>query len=402
MQLHAAPVVVPIISPPIADGGVLVDGGRVVAVGAARVLAREAPQGTPVIEHDGALLPGFVNAHAHLQYGPGFADLLSSGHAFPHWLEQMSKRRRATSDEGWRQEVAGSWRMAYASGTVAVADIVTSEAALDVPVPGVRYLESVALPSAAWPEERARLSALLAAHPEAGLSPHTLYTLGADVLSGLNALARTHHRRLHPHLAETADEDEFVRLGSGPFAAWAFAAEIRDGPGTGRSPAAHLEALGGLGTDVHVAHGTHLDGTDRRLLKRRGTAVALCARSNAVLGAGVPPVAALLREGNPIAVGTDSLASSPDLDVLAEVRTLATIAAGQGYAGEDLAARLLAAATRGGADAIGRRDLGRIAPGAAAAFVHITVERPRATDIYAEIIASGRPHPVPDQADSIP
>jgi 5-methylthioadenosine/S-adenosylhomocysteine deaminase len=397
MQLHVAPVVVPISSPPIVDGGVLVDGGRVVAVGRATELAFRA---TRTIEHSGALLPGFVNAHAHLQYGPGFADLLASGHAFPHWLEQMAKRRQATTDDGWRDEVAGSWQLAYASGTVAVGDIVTSDAALDVPVPGVRYLESVALPSAAWPDERARLEALLAAHPEAGLSPHTLYTLGEGILSGLNELARTHHRRLHPHLAETADEDEFVRLGSGPFAAWSFAAEIRDAAGTGRSPAAHLDALGGLGPQVHVAHGTHLDPLDRRLLKERGTAVALCARSNAVLGAGIPPVAALLHEGNPIAVGTDSLASSPDLNILAEVRTLATLATSQGYTSADLASRLLAAATRGGAVAIGRSDLGHIAPGTAAAFVHITVGQPRAADIYAEIIASGRPYPVPDQADS--
>ena len=89
-------------------------------------------------------------------------------------------------------------------------------------------------------------------------------------------------------------------------------------PARARSPAEYLDSLGGLGADVHVAHGTHLSQADRALLRSRGTAVALCARSNAILGAGIPPVAALLREGSPIAVGTDSLASTPDLDLLAE------------------------------------------------------------------------------------
>lgn len=397
MQLHAASAVLPIEGPAIRDGGVLVEAGRIVAVGRAAELAGSASE---TVRYDGVLIPGFINAHAHLQYGPSFADLAHTGHAFPEWLMGMTRRRQETSDDGWRAEVAASWALAYASGTVAVADIVTSDAALDVTVPGVRYLESVALTSEVWPDERDRLQALLAAHPEAGLSPHTLYTLGTDVLRGIITEAREQQRRLHPHLAETADEDEFVRLGRGPFAAWPFAAELRDGGGVKRSPAAHLDDLGGLGPDVHVAHGTHLDAADRALLRERGTAVALCIRSNAILGAGVPPVAALLHEGSLIAVGTDSLASTPDLDILAEVRTLATIARSQGYERADLPLRLLAAATRGGADAIGRPDLGRLVPGATAAFAHVSVQNPGAADLAQEILETGSAAPAPIRADS--
>ena len=305
----------------------------------------------------------------------------------------MMQRRMTVSDDGWRAEVAGSWEQAHASGTVAVADIVTNVAALDVTVPGVRYLESVALASGDWPSEQERLEPLLAAHRETGLSPHTLYTLGTAALEGSITLARRTRRRLHPHLAETADEDRFVRHGDGPLSVWEFAAELRDGAGNGRSPAAYLDSLGGLGADVHVAHGTHLDQHDRALLRARGTAVALCARSNAILGAGVPPVAALLREGGPIAVGTDSLASTPDLDLLAEARALAAAARAQGYAEADLAARILHACTAGGAYAIGRPDLGVLTPGATAALTHVRVERPDASGIVDEIIRSGRAEP---------
>ncbi len=397
MQLHAAPAVLPLTGPAIREGGVLVENGRIVAVGRAADLAGRAAE---TVRYEGVLMPGFINAHTHLQYGPSFADLSRTGHAFPEWLMGMTRRRQATTDDGWRVEVAASWELAYASGTVAVADIVTSEAALDVIVPGVRYLESVALTSAVWPDERDRLHKLLAGHPEAGLSPHTLYTLGTDVLRGIIGVAREQSRRLHPHLAETADEDEFVRLGRGPFAAWPFAAELRDGGGVKRSPAAHLDDLGGLGPDVHVAHGTHLDAADRALLRERGTAVALCARSNAILGAGVPPVAALLHEGSPFAVGTDSLASTPDLDVLSEVRTLAKIARSQGYERADLAFRLLGAATRGGADAIGRRDLGRLLPGAMAAFAEVSVQDVGAADLAEEILATGSAAAAPIRADS--
>ena len=72
MHLHAAPWVVPIAGPPIPDGGVLVEGGRIVEVGPADELRGRAES---VSTYDGVLMPGLVNAHAHLQYGPSFADL---------------------------------------------------------------------------------------------------------------------------------------------------------------------------------------------------------------------------------------------------------------------------------------------------------------------------------------
>lgn len=406
MQLHAAEAVLSLTAPAVAAGGVLVHEGRIVAVGKSDELRSHAEE---IVRYDGILMPGFVNAHAHLQYGPSFADLVqlgvSAGHTFADWLLQMTERRKAMSDPGWRDEVAGSWEQARSTGTVAVADIVTSVAAFDVAVPGVRYLESVALPSAAWESEARRVDAVLTSHPEAGISPHTLYTLGSGVITGLTKLARERGRRIHPHLAETVDEDEFIRAGTGPFAAWPFAAEIRDAQGAGCSPAQHLDALGGLGADVHVAHGTHLDAADRQLLRERGTPVALCARSNSLLGSGAPPVAALLREQSPIAVGTDSLASTPDLDMLAEVRALAVIAISQGYDDADLGLRLLFAATRGGAAAIGRSDLGRLETGAVAAFAHVLVDDPAAEDLVAEVLRSGAGQPAGDplsaqQADS--
>jgi aminodeoxyfutalosine deaminase len=396
MHLHAAPWVVPITGPPIPGGGVLVEHGRIVAVGPADELRGRAQS---VSTYDGVLMPGLVNAHAHLQYGPSFADLAAGGVAFPDWLGQMMQRRMQVTDEGWRAEVAGSWEQAYANGTVAVADIVTNVAALDVDVPGVRYLESVALASNAWPAEQERLQPFLTT-PCIGLSPHTLYTLGTAALTGSIELARQTQRRLHPHLAETADEDRFVRHGDGPLSVWAFATELREGAGQGRSPAQYLDSLDGLGSDVHVAHGTHLNEADRALLRSRGTAVALCARSNAILGAGIPPVAALLGEGSPIAVGTDSLASTPDLDLLAEARALAAVATSQGYDEPDLPSRILHACTAGGAYAIGRPDLGVLEPGATAALAHVTVDQPAAEDIVAEIIRTGRAEPAHGRADS--
>jgi cytosine/adenosine deaminase-related metal-dependent hydrolase len=224
------------------------------------------------------------------------------------------------------------------------------------------------------------------------------------VVRGIGELGRADGRRLHVHLAETADEARFVRTGSGPLAELPFSRRmelVRDG-GVGISPAAQLDAVLGLGPDLHVAHGVHLDADDRALLRGAGTSVALCARSNALLQAGPPPIAAHLAEGNPFCVGTDSLASSPSLDLLDELRALAALARRQGYEQGDLARRLVEAATVGGARALGRDDSGVLRAGTVADVAVFDVggdvggdagggtDEHATADPYAEVIRTGR------------
>src|SRR5699024_12160940 len=119
------------------------------------------------------------------------------------------------------------------------------------------------------------------------------------------------------------------------------------------SPTWFLDHLGVLAPDSHIAHGIYITGRDRSRLRAHGTSAALCPRSNEVIGLDAPPVAAYLREGNLICVGTDSLSSSPSLDPLADVARLYEIAREQGYRKADLHQRLFHAVTLGGAHAIG-------------------------------------------------
>lgn len=371
--------VLPIDSEPLHDAEVVVEGDRIVEV---RPATGEVP---PHI-----VTPGLINAHAHLQYGPSFADLATGHRPFAEWIAEMIRRRAATTDEGWRREAQASWDLARSTGTTAVSDVVSDAAALDVDVPGVRFVESVGVPSEGWPAEQHRLAAELNTHGNAAPAPHTLYTLGTEVVRGIGELGRSERRRLHIHLAETADEAEFVRTGSGPLAQLPFSRYmelVRTG-GAGMSPAAYLDELLGLGPDLHVAHGVHLDADDRALLKRHDTAVALCSRSNRILQAGQPPVAAHLEEGNPICIGTDSLASSPSLDLLDEVRALAQLARSQGYTAGDLPRRLIEAATVGGARAIGS-DAGELREGCRADLAVFAVDSPDA-DPHDALLRSGR------------
>jgi cytosine/adenosine deaminase-related metal-dependent hydrolase len=393
--VHAAPVVLPIEGEPIRDGAVLVEGDRVVAVGPRdQVVAA----GARVRDWPGVLVPGLVNAHTHLQY-TDYGDLATSGLPFAAWIRTLTERRRTWTDPQWRESARRGVHEVLRTGTTCVADVVTNASVLPVlarsGLAGIAYVEVVGIESHRWAEARAELVATLDGAPRGfglGVSPHALYSLGTEVARGAAGVARERGLRLHPHLAETAHEHEYVLAGTGPIAdfgtARGLAYELIVQGGSGRHPVEEADALGWLGPDSHVAHGVHVDAEGRALLRERGTAVALCVRSNAVLGAGEAPVADYLAEGSPVAIGTDSRASNPSLDLVEELAAVREIALAQGFPAEGLARRLVEAATAGGARALGLTDVGRIEPGARADLAVFDV--PGATeDPYESLVAHG-------------
>ena len=375
VTLHAAPVVLPVCADPVPDGAVAVSGDRILAVGPEAEL-EATYAGARLRRWPGLLLPGLVNAHTHLQYSD-FADLADAGLPFPEWIVTLTQRRHGYTAARWAESTRRGLHALLSTGTTACADIVTDAGPLPPTarsgIGGVSYLEVVGVDDRRW-RTTARATLLdrlasAAAGRALGVSPHTLYTLGQEAFADCVAVARSRGLRWHTHVAETADEVAYVAGGTGPLAAtvarWGLAMDLLDG-GCGRTPVGQLAHLGVLGPDGHVAHGVHVTAADRRLLADAGTAVALCVRSNAVLGAGEPPVAAYLADGVPLAVGTDSLASSPSLDLVAEGVALRALARRQGAPAAGLDRAVVTALTAGGAAALGLTDVGVLAAGARA------------------------------------
>ncbi|HEY6458938.1 MAG TPA: amidohydrolase family protein, partial [Polyangiaceae bacterium] len=201
-----------------------------------------------------------------------------------------------------------------------------------------------------------------------GPAPHTLYTTHPDVVRHVVRDARDAGRRTSVHLAEHAAERRFLEQGDGPVAQWyetrlKLRRDLLVYPG--RSPVAFADELGALAAHVIVVHLTDARPDELDLVARRASPVVLCPRSNLFIETRLPPLLAMLSAGIAPALGTDSLASNASLDVLAEARALAdrfpTVPAGT----------LVRMATWGGARALGRTDVGRVAPGARPGLVAI-------------------------------
>jgi cytosine/adenosine deaminase-related metal-dependent hydrolase len=186
------------------------------------------------------------------------------------------------------------------------------------------------------------------------------------------------------HVGESLEEVTFLTGGAGPWrdllqelGAWESSWEP---PSCG--PVAYLERLGVLGPTLLAVHAVHLTDAELSTLARHGSTVVTCPRSNAWTGAGDPPVARFYASGVRVAIGTDSLASVPDLSVFAELAALRALA-------PDVPARaLLHSATRAGAEALGYADrFGAIQAGSSADL--IAVDLPPGVDDVEEYLVSG-------------
>lgn len=372
ITIHSADVVVPVIAEPIADASVAVRDGEIIAVGKRSVVV-DVVGPAEEIRWDGVLMPGLVNAHAHLQYH-GMAELGQATHAdFEAWSVAFDTMYESMHEaEDWSAAAVAGANEALAHGTTTIADICTDLGAANaLPVAGlsgISFFETLGHTAQQWADaERAAFlksieafQPLLTAGFCVGVSPHAPYSIDTAVLADVATIGRAAGIRIHTHLGESTFEDAYYRTGTGPLADFVATFgrdfEILLNGGVNKSAAEFARGLGLLGSDTHVAHGIYLGAADRKTLRDTKTAVALCPRSNATIGLDEAPVAAYLEEGNHICVGTDSLSSSPSLDLLADVQTLSELATRQGYDQPDLANRLLRAATIDGARALGMAD----------------------------------------------
>jgi aminodeoxyfutalosine deaminase len=367
--------------PALAEAAVVVDGTRTIVAIGPRAEIKSAFASLPEERAQGALLPGLVNAHTHLELSV-LAGRLRGGEGLPSWAMQVGREAAAFS-AGQRFDAARRAALAAATaGTAAVGDV--GNTLLAVPalagagLAGVFFHELLGSREAAtgdaladaereyrefvqanpWPANLARVPA-----------PHALYSAGPDLLRRIFTAAASTGHPTSIHVAEGEDEIQLLRDGTGRWAEILAWLQVPAGSRTpGLYPLAYLESLGAFSGERPplLVHMVCASAQDIALAQRHRAPVVLCPRSNLHIGGRLPDVRAFLAAGLVLALGTDSLGSSPGLSLWGEMSALAAHF-------PDLAPEIwLRAATAGGAAALGLDTFGALAPGKRPGIIDVT------------------------------
>jgi cytosine/adenosine deaminase-related metal-dependent hydrolase len=321
----AADILMPASSPPIPNGAVSVVDGRISAVGPLPEVSRQNPEASVRFFPRSTIIPGAVNAHAHLGFRREDAP---PGGTFSGWLKRLIER--LPEKESWTAEAAhDSAREAVEAGTTFMAESSPYGECLpplaESGMAGAVYAEF--FPGdyeGAGPQEIVEsiirqvrgLNEGLPHRVRARLSVHAPYTV--DPESSRLAARRTREMgwTLAFHLSESPEEVEFVREGTGGLSdifgsnGWG---------GVGVSPVRYAEGIELLAPETIAAHlATGVGEEEIEILSRTGVAAAHCPRSNENLGCGVSPVPRMMQSGVRVGMGTDGLWSSPSMNLFEE------------------------------------------------------------------------------------
>ncbi len=378
----AADWVVPVGADPIEQGAVAIEAGEIIAIGPAQQVSA-AHTSAVVEQHDGCVLaPGFVNLHTHLEYAGfgGFGD----GLAFGPWLDVHIERKarqiegdalllaRLGALEAMRGGASTVVDASFTGASVAAMSELGLRGVVAIEVFGGTHDDPVSIADRLDARvERAREDA--GPLVELGVSPHAPYTVSPELFAEVVHRARAAGRRVVTHIAESQHELAAVMHGEGLLAERSRRAWVAP---YGRHPVAELVERDLLGPETVVAHAVLVEQAEIELLAASGASVAHCPRSNALLGCGVAPLAALQRAGVRVGLGTDGPSSALDLDGFAELR--AAILVQRATAGDPAALGTTAAlrlATLGGAEALGLQDtIGSLAVGKRADLIAVRLD----------------------------
>jgi cytosine/adenosine deaminase-related metal-dependent hydrolase len=346
--------------PPLDDAAVLHDGERILAVGGFRELA-SAHHGPVQDLGEACLVPGPINAHGHLELAH-LAGRIQGGRGFLAWVEELLALPLYALDPAAVRAALEDMR---ALGVAACADVATRNAEA---VAGllresglffVLFAEAIGTGPGEPPECGREENGLRS------LAGHALYSTEPETLRRAKAATLAAGLPFSLHLAEHDHEVEILAAGSGPFWDLLRSRGLMSGfRPPGLSPVERAAELGLLDGRTLAVHCVKVTDRDIDVLAASRASVCLCPRSNERIGVGRAPWEKLCAAGLNLCLGTDSLASCPDLDIWAEARAFA-----QGFAGRLSAQDLAALLTRNPARALGiEADFGEIAPDRRAAL----------------------------------
>jgi cytosine/adenosine deaminase-related metal-dependent hydrolase len=402
MTLYRSRYVVPVTLAPLEQGGIVVEDGLIVAIGAASDLEARYPMCHQHDYGDAILLPAFINAHTHLelshypkwaeqwqQNNAGFVEL-DQHSSFTDWIIRLIeiKKNLGFNLQAYQDSWQAGLNQTIASGTGQCGDIVSLSPLTELAAKqlgGRSFIEVIGQDPDRVNQQLQQVDQCRQSWPNShwGAAPHSPYTLSGELLKHSYRVSAAKQLRTTIHIAESADEVAFTCDSRGsiaeqmyPFVGWQqFLPEARN-----VRPLQLLRQVGGLTDSNVLVHGVHLNADEIKQVAAAGCSMVLCPRSNAKLNVGVAPAAHYLQAGVPLALGTDSLASNDSLSLWHEMAF-----ALNWFSGDLDPQQLLHMCTRGGAQALygAQTQEGQLTVGAPASFQVLQPESlPELNNIY--------------------
>lgn len=377
MHIFSAPWVVPVEGPVIQHGSIVVADGRIVDLGQRHDIVHIYSH-SPETFYSCVLMPGLVNAHMHLELSHLQPSLcLQPEENFTDWIDALIERRAA--EKNYPEKIVAGLTTAlqdqYRRGVVLLGDIGNDYfdelhgRGGELQPHVVRMIEYLGPNRVACRTALANLESL---DERIGATGHAPYSTAPELLVEIKKRCNRLGHVFSIHTAESADEGEFLRSGTGCFQDFLNKRNSWDGlfaifasgfPGT----VDYFDHLGILDDKTLLVHCVHVSDQELRLIKERGSALCLCPGSNQFLGVGTAPVEQMVALGLLPALGTDSPASNEAIDIWREMTILGTYHTGLECA------TVLAMATLGGARALGYgADFGSLTVGKRAEFLHVS------------------------------
>lgn len=395
-KIFRATWVLPIVSEPIADGAVAVEGNLIKSVGPYAEVTAANPGADSIDFHHAVLMPGFVNCHAHLEYA-AFRGLLDNQNFGPWMLDFIDYKAKLDNDDYAASAMLGAAECLGSGITTVAESMYSGQSLAAINQSGLRarvYQEAFGIDDKQLSETLAKLAARLdeletqaGELVEIGVFPHATYTVSAGLYRAIAQLARERHLKVATHLAESKAESVYIRSGTG-----LLALDLREKVGWdhverqpfGVTPVKYLQQWNVYGHDFMAVHCVRVSDADIEILAKRDVAIAHCPKSNAKLGCGIAPLPAFLKAGIRVGFGTDSPASSNIMDMFGEMRTAIFLHRGvRADAGVLRADQCVHLATLGGARALGMDDrVGSLEPGKQADLIAVDTEFSHFTPVY--------------------
>ena len=327
---YRAKWVFPVDRPPIENGIVICSGNSVHSV---EPFNGQQCSGNVIDLGDVAIIPGMVNAHTHLEFSDLTQPLGDPKAGFTNWMRTLNSHQQSTtalSDSHKHASIQAGIAESLAAGVVAIGEIATdtwSDLAYASDLCGVVFHEQRGNNPLEAFSKTNEVSAAVNQFDVPGwtsaVSPHAPYSTALTLFQALVSRAAKSKTRVAIHLAETLEEVEFIETGAGPFANMLNEMGISFQRSAGAiNVGDYLKTL--AQTEALIIHGNYLNVEELEFIaQHENLHLVFCPRTHSYFGHKEYPLRTMLDLKINVAVGTESRASNPDLNLFAELQQIA-------------------------------------------------------------------------------